>query len=282
MNMWNFLSRLGAGAVLVSALLLTTDAAAQTRRQVQDLQLGPDLQGELALKNGDYLLLEGYGRNVPAYNEFSTNRFLGLDQRGIGLTFEHFWSDHWSGGAALQHVSSGGFKYLAPEVLLRHRSPIGPLTFGQRLSVYRTIPFGGLGRSVANDGVTVASLRFDLEKLFSVGSGGFGLRPRLSYEAATRIRWGKKEAYEGDERTIQFTSLRGELGCRVNDHFDFTPWVAYATAYYFTLGSYNPISGTLSNEGRLNLVTPVIGLDARFTLFSGREVFDRRQLPTQH
>jgi hypothetical protein len=281
MNMWHSLSRLSAGAALLGTLLLTTAATAQTRREVQDVQLGPELQGELALKNGDYLLVEGYGRNIPAYNGLDTDRFLGLDQHGLGVRYEHFWSDKWSGGASLQHVSSGGFKYVAPEVLVRHRSPIGPLTFGQRLGVYRTIPFGSLARSVANEGVTVANLRVDLEKLFPVGSGSFALRPRLSYEAATRIRLGKRDAFENDERTIQFTSLRGEVGCRVGDHFDFTPWVAYTTAYYFTIGQYDAM-GNPTGGGRLNLATPVIGLDARFTLFSGKTVFERRQLPTQH
>ena len=43
---------------LLLAALLARPAAAQTRRSVQDLQLWGNLQGELALKNGDYLLLE--------------------------------------------------------------------------------------------------------------------------------------------------------------------------------------------------------------------------------
>jgi hypothetical protein len=282
MNMWKSFSRLGASAVVISTLLLSPDAAAQTRREVQDYQLAPELQTEWALKNDDYLLLEVYGVNIPAYNGFSSNnRVLGLDQRGIGLRYEHFWNEHWSGGASLQHVSTQGVKYLAPEVLLRHRSAIGPLMFGQRLSLFRTVPFGNLGRTTINDGATYATLRVDLEKLFPVGGGSFALRPRLSYEADVHVRLGKKEAYEGDERTIEYTSLRGELGMRLGDHFDFTPWVAYSTFYYFTIQQFDAYGNPLGN-GRLNSVTPVIGLDARFTFFSGKAAFERQQLPTQH
>ena len=137
-------------AVLLLAGLLARPAAAQSNRSVQDLQLRAEAQGELALKNGDYLLLALYGENVPAFNgaTYDNARLLGFDQRGAAVQYEHFWNDRWSYGAGLQHTSSSGFKYLLPEVLLRHRSSVGPLTFGQRLSVSRTIPFGGMGRTV--------------------------------------------------------------------------------------------------------------------------------------
>ncbi|MFC7667445.1 hypothetical protein ACFQT0_08620 [Hymenobacter humi] len=84
------------------------------------------------------------------------------------------------------------------------------------------------------------------------------------------------------ERTVQFTSLRGELGYRVSDHFDITPWFAYQTEYSFTL-QQTDINGKVTIPGgRFNVVAPVVGLDVRFTLFQGQEVFERQQLPTQH
>ena len=274
------MKRLTAGALLLAAFL-GLPAAAQTRRDVRSVQLRAELQAELALKNGDYLLLAVHGENVPLLNGSSfNNRVLGFDVRGAAVTFEHFWNDRWSGGASLQHASVSGFKYAAPELLLRHRSPIGPLTFGQRLGVYRTIPFGGLGRSRANEGSNFASLRVDLEQLVPLGSGSLQLRPRLSYEAQTHVRLQKTQA-DSEERTIQYTSLRAEVGCRLGDHIDFTPWFAYTTAYYFTIGQFNP-TGNPIGGGRYNAVTPVVGLDARFTLFAGKAAFERRQLPTQH
>ena len=268
---------------LLTAALLARPAAAQTLRRVQDKQLFIDLQGELALKNGDYLLLSVFGQNTPAYNYYTDNRrLLGFDTRGLGLAYEHFWSTHWSGGAAFAQQSQLGNNYIIPELLLRHRSALGPLTFGQRLSGYRTIAVGNTARFGNPEGLNFLSLRADLEKLFPMGA--VGLRPRLSYEAGMNVHLQKdKNAPDFDQRTIQYTSLRAEVGFRFGDHFDLTPWFAYTTAYYFTIPQYNPISGTpTTGGGRLNLITPIIGLDARFTLFAGKTVFERQQLPTQH
>lgn len=275
--------------LLFGALLLATalarPAAAQTRRMVLDYLLEVQPQAELALKNGDYVLLALDGQNVPAYNDSPyTNRFLGFDQRGAGLNYEHFWSEQWSGGAGLQLQSVAGYKYLIPELLLRHRSAVGPITFGQRLSASRVIGFGDMGRTVDREGQNFLALRADVEKLLPVGQGGVALRPRLSYEARMQVTLQKdKNAPARDERTIQHTSLRGEVGCRLGDRFDFTPWVAYTTAYYFALAQYNPVSGMPSAEaGRLNQVRAIFGFDARFTLFQDHAVFERKQLPTQH
>lgn len=259
--------------------LTALPAAAQTRRIVLDYQLWAEAQGELALKNGDYLLVSLHGQNTPAFNTVvNDRRFLGFDTRGAALAYEHFWNDRWSGGGTLQYVSASGAEFVLPEVLLRHRSPVGPLTFGQRLGAYRTIPVRDRNTTTGQSSNWL-TLRADLEKLLPVG-GGVALRPRLSYEAVTNVQF-QKNLLLGEQRTINYTSLRAELGCRVNDYVDFTPWFAYTTTYFFTIGQYNPI-GQPTGGGRLNLVTPVLGLDARFTLFQGKAAFERRQLPTQH
>lgn len=278
-------SALGRGLALlaVGGSLLAAPAAAQTRRTVVNLQVWPELQGELALKNGDYLLLALRGqRDLGVASTANDGRRLGFDVRRLTICYEHFWSEHWSGGATAR-VEAPGFSrlVLVPEVLIRHRSSVGPLTFGQRLSLERTYSNNaGYVGGTAPASQTFARLRFDLEKSFPLGAGGVALRPRLSYEAATHLR-GQQLMGDPDERGIQFTSLRGEVGVRVGDHFDLTPWFAYATSYYFTLDQFNSM-GVLTSGGRLNQVMPVVGLDARFTLFAGKKVFERRQLPTQH
>jgi hypothetical protein len=275
------MKHLSTVCLLLALLCGTRSATAQTRRTVQDVQLWLNLQTELALKNGDYFLLEVHGENVPAYNGKGYDRLLGFDQRAAALAYEHFWSEHWSGGVALQYEGSEALRILAPELLLRHRSLVGPLTFGQRLSAYRVFPFSSVSYATP-EAQNYLSLRVDLEKAFPVGSGGLLLRPRLSYEGLMHVRL-QKAQNAAEERTIQYTSLRGEVGVRLGDHLDFTPWVAYTTSYYLVLPFYNAISGTPNDDlSRLNIVTPVLGLDARFTLFAGKTVFERKQLPTQH
>ena len=274
---------LGRWAILIScSLLLGVPAAAQSRRVLLGLQVWPELQGEVALHNGDYLLLALRGQRVTDYpsSEYD-GRSLGFDERRLTVAYEHFWSDQWSiGGTA--RVQSFGNRQLAvvPELLLRHRRAVGPLTFGQRLSLERTFPnnagyYGGPGP----EGQTFLRLRADLEKVVPVGSGSFALRPRLSYEAATHVRF-QKAADAASERFIQFTSLRAEVGFRVSDHFDVTPWFAYQTNYLITLPQYNAM-GTQTSGGNLNLVTPVVGVEARLTLFKDKPMAER-QLPTQH
>jgi hypothetical protein len=259
-------------------------------RAVQSVELWPEIQAELGLKNGDYLLLTLRGERRTS--DYSTNAThpLGLDTRRVALAYEHFWNPNWSWGATARYESSARFEtnttgdLLVPEVLLRHRSTIfGGLTFGQRLGVERQILvnrhyLGGPGP----DGQFWTRLRVDVERLLPLSStdGGLALRPRLSYAASTHLRFQKNDT-DADERTIQWTSLRGEVGVRLSPAIDFTPWFAYQTQYVQALvfkdGNGNPVSG-----GKVNDVYPTLGLDVRFTIPNAGAKTDRVQLPTQH
>lgn len=263
---------------LVAAALLACPAAAQTRRTVFGLQLWPEAQAEVALDGSDYLLLTARGQQNTDNNGYAgTNRFLGFDQRRLSVGYEHFLSEHWSLGATLPYIGFGKTYALLPEVLLRHRSPVGPLTFGQRLNLEYLLP----GQTGAK-GATYARLRADLEKIFPLGSS-VALRPRLSYEAATHIRaFSPDDDPNVEERTIQFTSLRAEVGVRVSPAFDFTPWFAYQTQYSYGLAQTD-INGNITiPAGRVNGVSPVLGLELRYTFLNGKDAATRQQLPTQH
>jgi hypothetical protein len=254
-------------------------------RSIQPLLLWPELQGELALRNGDYLLLALRGERSIESGSYVQRR-LGFDNRRVTVAYEHFWNARWSWGGTARYESRSGAGYdlLVPELLVRHRSPIfGGLTFGQRLSLERQTPvnssyLGGGGPK----GQFWGRLRVDVERFFFLGDAatGLALRPRLSYEASTHLRF-QKEANDPDERTIQYTSLRGEIGVRLSPHVDFTPWFAYQTSYLqllvFTDASGRPVSG-----GKINAVFPTVGLDLRYTILPASGKVDRQQLPTQH
>ncbi|WP_210521028.1 hypothetical protein [Hymenobacter terricola] len=258
---------------LLLAGLAAHPAAAQTRRALYGLQLWPELQAELALPGNDYLLLAVRGQNITDNNGFNDpSRFLGFDERRVTVGYEHFWDEHWSIGGTLGYASFSKIYVVVPEFLLRHRSQLGPLTFGQRLSVERTFP-----SPTSAKGLTNARLRVDLEKILPIGR--FALRPRLSYEAASHVRFLKSDT-DPDERTIQFTSLRGEVGVRLSPQLDVTPWFAYQTSYYFALQQSG--SGGIIPAGRLNVVSPVVGLDVRYSILQGQDAATRQQLPTQH
>jgi opacity protein-like surface antigen len=263
---------------LAAAALSAHAAAAQTRRTTFGVQLWPEAQAEVALDGSDYLLFSARGQQNTDNNGYAgTNRFLGFDQRRLSVGYEHFLSEHWSLGATLPYISFSKTYVLLPEVLLRHRSPVGPLTFGQRLNVEHLFP----GQTGAK-GATYARLRADLEKVLALGSA-VALRPRLSYEAATHLRaFSADDNPDVEERTIQFTSLRGEVGVRLGPAFDFTPWFAYQTQYSFGLAQTDALGNVTIPAGRVNSVAPVVGLDLRFTFLNGQGAATRQQLPTQH
>lgn len=260
-------------------------AAAQTTRNVNYTQLWPELQGELALKNGDYMLVALRGQRVLTSENYYSNRILGFDARQATVAYEHFWNARWSWGGTLRLNGYGGSEQLlVPELLVRHRSPVlGGITFGQRLSVERTLFINNhyLGSSTPS-GQFWGRLRVDLEKVLPLSSdaAGLALRPRLSYEASTHLRLQKADT-DTDERTIQFTSLRGEVGVRLSPHIDFTPWFAYQTEYLETLPQYDS-NGRKLYGGKVNDVYPTFGLDLRFTLLPTGTKAGRQQLPTQH
>lgn len=260
--------------------LLASAASAQTSRQLRPLTLAPQLQGEAALTSGDYALLTLFGARTTGY---SGSRPLGLDTRGILAGYEHFWNAHWSIGAqGLLIYGDADQRLFVPQVLVRHRSVVlGGLTFGQRLDVERSFPHNlNYAPAPVDQGQTWTRLRVDLEKLVPLGAAGVALRPRLSYEAATHLRL-QKDATDREERTIQETNLRAEVGVRLSPVIDFTPWFAYGSSYLIALPQYDK-NGLQVSGGNLNNVYPVLGLDVRFTLLPAESKPNRQQLPTQH
>nr|GFB26052.1 hypothetical protein [Tanacetum cinerariifolium] len=217
-------SLLASGQVASAQTTTPTYDPTVAHRSIQALELWPELQGEVALRNGDYLLLALQGQRSTTDNY--SNRTLGFDTRRIA---------HYLGGA-----EPGGQNW---------------------------------GR-----------LRIDVERLFPLSSDimGIALRPRLSYAASTHLRFQKPDN-AANERTIQFTSLRSEIGVRFSPHVDITPWFAYQTVYRDDLIFYKDSANTIpSSGGKINNVYPTLGLDLRFTLIPTSPGANRRQLPSQH
>jgi len=265
-------------ASLLAALLLTATVATAQRRTVNSIRMLPQLQAEYALHGDDYLLLNLRGPIGTAGD--------GLERLGVLVGYERFWNTQWSGGATLgidtYRVNLDGgnlnglYTDLTPELFVRHWNTFGGFNFRQRLGVTYVVP-GARGA----DSRALTSLRLDLDRLLPVGEKVV-LRPRLAYEGTAWLRFQRDEATQAKERFIDFGYARAEVGVRLSNLFDFTPWFGYQTTYIFALPQTDYLGQITIPGGRLNLITPVLGLDARFTLFRGGRVFERRQLPTQH
>jgi hypothetical protein len=263
--------------LLLSGLLLLTSAGATLaqRKLANPLVERTELQLELARQNGDY-----FWGSLHAQHSFGDGRAFQFNWLQGG--YEHFWNPNWSFGANARLNVYEVFgntdvskiqTELRPEVLLRHRGDLLGLTFGQRLSLEY------LTQKAPVRNVGAARLRLDLERVVSVGER-LKLRPRVAYEAATNIRLQPPDDAP-DERTINLSQWRAEVGIRLSDHFDLTPYVARQTDYRIFLFQYDA-DGNVTSGGRTNVRTPVIGLDLRYTLFQGGAPFERVQLPTQH
>ncbi|WP_303310286.1 hypothetical protein [Hymenobacter sp. BT730] len=257
--------------VLLAGLWCAGTAQAQNKRVGYELEVWPELQAEYALLNGGYLFLSAGGQRST--NSDMENRG-GFYRKHLRAGYETFLTEQWSVGGTARYTHTAGMGDFTPEILLRHRSNIGALTFGQRLSAeYRFADTPDQTRGVTR-------LRLDLERQFPVGSTVV-LRPRLAYELGAYLRLQRDEEAQPKERVIDFTTLRAEVGIRFSDRLDITPWFGYLASYQFVLpqtdSDGNPIPG-----GRRNFVTPTVGLETRITLFSGSLPANRNQLPTQH
>lgn len=262
----------------VGGVLLATGATAQ-RRNVGDLVFVPEAQVEVALKGSDYLLA---GFNMVS-NPGGGGTFVGGQLR---LGYEHFWNEHWSGGATLRILGGDNYSYgdflglegnITPGLLVRHSGSIGAFNFGQRLGLEYATTFDVLGSS--NEDRALTRLRLDVNRVFPLG-GKLAVRPRIAYEAVTYLRL-QRDENQLKERVVDFGNLRAEVGVHLSPHIDFTPWVASQTYYLNTLPQFDA-SGKQTGGGRTNLLTPLVGLDLRLTIFTKAVTTERYQLPTQH
>ena len=271
---------LSAAIATTFLLALVARPVAAQSRYTSNLAVLPEVQVELPLRGNDYVFA---GFNLVKQSNGEDGTFSGGQLR---LGYERFWNENWSWGSTLRIGSStlggdGDFLSLpgnvTPGLLIRHRSALGPLTFSQRLVTeyaLATNDNSGAGKSRAH-----ARLRLGLDREFALGSV-VKLRPRLSYEALTYLRFQRDED-QAKERFVDFGNLRAEVGVRLSPRFDLTPWAAVQTQYINALQQFdkngNPVSG-----GKVNLMTPTVGLDLRVTLGQGASAADRQPLPTQH
>ena len=273
--------------LFLALLALPVVATAQTARTSAGVSLMPEAQLEIALPGNDHVWLRLNGVRVS--DDASADRQLGFDQGLVGAGYEHFWNERWSWGATAtygQPITTHYFRtnIVTPGLLLRHRSSIGSFTFGQRLGLEYTLNPPTLLGSDNYPDRTLVRLRLDVEKSFPLKAGatdGVSLRPRLSFEPLAFVQLQRDEDTP-ESRTIDFTALRAEIGCRLSPRVDFTPWFAFSTKYYYTLPQYDAMTGKQVGGGNVNQRTPLVGLDLRFTLLPNGDAVGREQLPTQH
>lgn len=278
--------------ITLLALLLASAgqvAAQSTEKLKRPAVLAPELQAAVTLAAGNYAYFSVGGRRET--EDFAGRKAaLGLDFLNITAGYEHNWSPQWSWGATLRYATEPATALkrssLVPGLLLRHRAAVGPVQFGQRLGVeyalggepYNAAPFP----TTSVYSRTLLRLRLDVEKTIRLGSqpNGFALRPRVSFEPALFLRLQKADA-DMDKRTVDFTSLRGEIELQAGPQLTLTPWVG-AQANYSTLVIQFDANQMPTSNGKLNTRTLAVGLDLRYTFLANQRSADWQQLSTQN
>jgi hypothetical protein len=274
------------------ALLLASAgqvAAQGTEKLRRPVVLAPEVQAAVTLADGNYAYFSVGGRRET--ESFAGRKSaLGLDFLHITAGYEHNWNPQWSWGATLRYATEPATALkrnaLVPGLLLRHRAALGPVQFGQRLGVeyalggepYNAAPFP----TTSVYSRTLLRLRLDVEKTIRLSSqpDGFALRPRVSFEPALFLRLQKADT-DMDKRTVDFTSLRGEIGLQAGPQLTITPWVGMQANYSRLVVQFDSNQMPTSN-GKLNTRTPAVGLDLRYTFLAKQPSTDWQQLPTQN
>lgn len=278
--------------IVMLALLLAGAgqvAAQSTEYLRRPVALAPELQVAVVLAKGDYAYFSVGGRRET--EEFGGRRTaLGLDYLNLTAGYEHEWNSQWSWGATLRYAKEPASFYnrsaLVPGLLLRHYATLGPVQVGQRLGLEYAIgdePYNASPLPTTSVySRTLLRLRLDVEKTIWLGNqpDGFALRPRVSFEPALFLRLQKADL-DAEKRTVDFTSLRGEIGVQAGPQVTITPWVGMQTNYSSLVIQFDK-NGVPTSNGKYNVSTPVVGIDLRYTFLSNQPSTDWRQLPTQN
>jgi hypothetical protein len=277
---------------LLFALLPLLSYGQGTERIRRGYAAQPELQAELQTTHRNYVYLAVGGLRYSDYNDVVTNRTLGLDVRYLAAGYEQqFANDAWSWGATARLAgAAGSYTVFQPGLLLRHRSALGPLSFGQRLGAEyaladgtRLNPAYDLLPTYYAASPLLVRLRLDLQPESDIRLGdAVAMSPRLGFEPALFLRL-QKAASDPDKRTIDFTSLRGELAFSfAKGRLVATPWYALQTQYLRTLIQTDQYGNPTSN-GRLNVLLPTVGLEVRYCITNIIHVEEGHfSLPTQH
>lgn len=277
--------------ILILMLLLPCLAFGQgATRQWRGTAWQPELQAEVATGERGYVYLALGGLRYSDYNNIVVDRTLGLDTRYLAAGYEQqFQNDWWSWGVTVRVAGDAGRGAIVqPGLLLRHRTPLGPLTLGQRLGVeyafsdtYRIDPAYNLPSRYAAVSPTLVRLRLDLYPTDGLVAGKVSFVPRLSFEPALFLRLQRADS-DPEKRTIDFTSLRADVSVRFTEAgLDVVPWAALQTQYVRTIIQLDA-NGNPTSNGKFNSYLPAVGLELRYTLSHTKYEHGRFALPTQH
>ncbi|QNF31758.1 DUF2490 domain-containing protein [Adhaeribacter swui] len=236
-------------------------------------ELWPEVQAEFVFKSTSFLFFRHQYR-------FTTNQdYQGLHSPILNnqlkriqfrVGYEHVLTNAWGVGGSQMFSFEPGRKLFFTDVYLRHLSSIVGLQVIKRLMVdylqYTTTSSVGRLRP-----------RLDLDKALKINN--LPIRLRAGYELFLYTDFKSTKPYVG--RIADRTRLRFEVAIQPNPHLTFTPFFTKQTDYSQLPDKVNEQTKTVIAGENQNSITPIWGVEFRYTIFQGNKPFPRIPMPVQ-
>jgi hypothetical protein len=256
-----------AGIILLAMLVAGAAPVSAQRRVAREPALWPELQLDYVFKSTSFLYFRNHYRHVLD-NDFNhlreSNGLQYLERIQLRLGYEHVFNPNWSAGLSESYAIERTRNILFNEVYARHTWAIGKFRLTERAIAEHIM------RWPKNDNGRFR-FRADLDHTFNVGNTT--LRPRASYELFFYIDYQPDPAAEN--RRVDRTRLRLDCQVILSDHVAITPYFIRQSDYFIVEPAFDQDNNILRTGGRQNHITPIWGLEARFSVFEGGTSFPR-------
>lgn len=236
-------------------------------------ELWPEVQAEYVFKNTSFLYFRHQYRfttnpDFKGLNSLVLNNRLKRIQFRLG--YEQVFTAAWGLGGSQMFSLEPGRKLYFTDVYLRHSSFIAGLQVIKRVMVdyLQYSNTASIGR---------LRPRLDLDKGLKINN--FTVRIRAGYEAFfyTDFKLGKPYS----ARIIDRTRLRAEIALQPNPHLTVTPFFTKQTDYTRLPDELNEQNEVIIAGENQNSITPIWGIELRYTFFRGHKPFPRIPAPVQ-
>ncbi|QMU30231.1 DUF2490 domain-containing protein [Adhaeribacter radiodurans] len=274
--MWldvTMLKRVSTGYYLLFFLMVSLPAANAQHKQHVATEIWPELQAEYVFKSTSFFYFRHQYRyttnsDYKGLNSFVLNNQLKRIQFRLG--YEQALTNTWGLGGSQMFSFEPGRKLYFTDVYLRH------LSFLPGLQVIKRVMVDYL---LYTNAASIGRLRprVDLDKPIKIRN--FTLRLRAGYEVFLYTDFKTGKPYSA--RVIDRTRLRGEVVLQPNPHLTFTPFFTKQTDYTRLPNKESNQSTTVTFGENRNSITPIWGVEFRYTFYQGKKPFPRVIAPVQ-
>lgn len=254
--------------VLSFWLLVAAQPVLAQQRVSRSAAVWPELQLEYVFKSTSFLYFRNQYRHAldHDFNHLREKPVLrSLEWVQFRLGYEHILNRSWAGGLATCYAFTRNRNILFTEIFARHSGPVGKFRFSQRAAFEHLMrwPRDTNGRF---------RLRLDLDRSFPIGQ--VNLRPRAVFEAFHNVYYQDRHP-AFPTRWVNRSRFRFDCQMTFNSHVAINPYFMRQTDYLIVEPAYDANGQVLRPGGKQNHISPVWGVELRYSFFEGGQPFSR-------